>query len=913
MEQDACLGLTGYLPSPMLHWVGCLYSSEYLKPPVPRVTFKHLCRAYYIMTDYGDHIQPSRPSRGPSLVQPAADAIRRSLARNSHYSHNSPSINATTRSWVHSQQNTPVPPPSLPLPAPLPTPVQRLRPLPNPHARHHRPSVLYTVNPSEPLDSEEDQQRTDNIRFAYQNAGPSKLRKPPASIHNSVHNIKDKKRTVLGGLVKSIRRIPKIIGYGAGKGATSNRRGTLGTDGEGTSTSVTGLASGSTLPQYTSNPPTPVVAPIPSRPLHYAHQPMGMQIPMSVPVLGSSPPPEVVRLDDVRRHRPAFRIMPPSINIARSQSAHFFPGTTNNTDSSSSAGNTVDRTTVMLYNYDRHTPTPTPPLSRQISSNGPPGRLSYIGSEQVVRPTSFHGGSQAPPPIEIPTSTTTRMGTPASYLSYVSQPTTLPPPHVNRSSSQPRSQPSNQSSQHHHQQHQPTSPPQHQPSSTPPIIEPSARIQSPVSAHPQPTTDYLKMALSPPQHHTTALTNLTSASHHTSSGITSFSCDPSFSKTSSSPIERFFKTLYYMPWIAYERITVDYFPRKVGRVHGHTLSRETSAKGVKDERKGGDGDRRKRETKGGHRDKWGRKQRRTRAGRRDGDEKIASWYKGVSSFRTKRTSAELDLLSSDLGSHSSPTTTTGIGATIGLGLENLPDDAASPRSSPPVAAVTAPLKERNRRQRERERKENVRDKQERTSHSRPHHHHHRQDPHNRHRGRQRRRIGDSTNDDEDKNLNRSPSPLIPMVYPYHYPPYPYPYPYAFTMPSPSGPHESQFHSHSHPLPPPSETPNDQTQSRNQRGKRNRANQGHPSPPSHPVFYSPGIPHPGYTAPEHAYQPMIAPPTPTTMAPQVFLLHSNSHGELQPLSPFGPVRNGSEVIGGGGPEVLVDAVDSGGQQ
>lgn len=268
---------------------------------------------------------------------------------------------------------------------------------------------------------------------------------------------------------------------------------------------------------------------------------------MTVPVSGLSPPPEVVRVDDVRRRRPDFRIMPPSINIARSETAHFFPGTTNNTDTSSSASN-----------HDHRTPTPTPPLSRQISSNRPPGRLSYVGSEQVVRPTSFHGGSQAPPPIEIPTSTT-GMGTPVSYLSYVSQPTAVPstlPLHVKRPSQQ-RSQRSNQSQHHHLQQTSP--PPQHQPSSTSPI-ETSERILSPISVHPQPTTDYLKMALSPShslQHHTTALTNLTPATHHSSSGITSFSYDPLFSNTS-RPMERFFKTLYYMPWIAHERITVDY-------------------------------------------------------------------------------------------------------------------------------------------------------------------------------------------------------------------------------------------------------------------------------------------------------------------------------------------------------------------
>jgi hypothetical protein len=384
--------------------------------------------------------------------------------------------------------------------------------LPNPHVQQHRPPVLYTDNTSNPLDSEEeDQQRMDNIRFGLQKVGRSKLRrKPPASIHNSVHDIKEKKPTVLGGLVKGIRRIPKIIGYG-GKGATSKRKGTLGivSDGEGTSTNVTGITGGS-LPQYTSNPPTPIVAPIPSRPHHYAHQPTGMQIPMTAPVLRSSPPPEVVRLDDVHCSQPGFRIMPPSINIARSETAHFFPGTTNNTNtnSSSSAANTAERTTVMLYNQD-HTPTPTPPLSLQISRNGLPGRLSYVGSEQVVRPPHL------------------------IFHMYLNQYLFLrlflfKSLHVKRSSSQLRSQLSHQSQ--HHQQH---SPPQHQSSSTPPIIESSERIQSPISARPQPTTDYLKMALSPThsQHHTTALTNLTSATHRSYSGITYHGSEHSESPT----------------------------------------------------------------------------------------------------------------------------------------------------------------------------------------------------------------------------------------------------------------------------------------------------------------------------------------------------------------------------------------------
>jgi len=220
-----------------------------------------------------------------------------------------------------------------------------------------------------------------------------------------------------------------------------------------------------------------------------------------------------------------------------------------------------------------------------------------------------------------------------------------------------------------------------------------------------------------------------------------------------------------MPWIAYEKITVDYLPGKVGRVHGHGLSREKRGRLARHERKirrGGD-----RQVRDGRR----RKDRNIRVSRGDGDGRNVSWYKGHS----KSTSAELDLLTSDLGSQS---TTNILGAAIGLGLEILPTDAA-----------TAALKDGNsadRKRRQREPKENLGDKQGRTSRSRRHRH--RQD---RHRGRQGRRIGSIPTPEEengDESFNRSPSPLILAVYPFYYPPYPYTYPYAFTMRPLPGPH-----------------------------------------------------------------------------------------------------------------------------
>ena len=61
-------------------------------------------------------------------------------------------------------------------------------------------------------------------------------------------------------------------------------------------------------------------------------------------------------------------------------------------------------------------------------------------------------------------------------------------------------------------------------------------------------------------------------------------------------------TLYHMPWIAYEKITVDYLAGKVKCVHGHALSREASDRRVRNERKvTGSGDRWRRGKKDGDR------------------------------------------------------------------------------------------------------------------------------------------------------------------------------------------------------------------------------------------------------------------------------------------------------------------------
>ena len=127
-----------------------------------------------------------------------------------------------------------------------------------------------------------------------------------------------------------------------------------------------------------------------------------------------------------------------------------------------------------------------------------------------------------------------------------------------------------------------------------------------------------------------------------------------------------------MPWISYRRITVDYLPGKVKRVHGHTLGREMSSRRARDNT-------RMRETR--EREKRS-KDKRSRVGLGDSDGNPISWYNAALS-RSRRTNTGLDLLTSDLAS--SPVTTTRPGAaTIGLGLENLSVDA-----SPRLAAAAA--------------------------------------------------------------------------------------------------------------------------------------------------------------------------------------------------------------------------------
>jgi hypothetical protein len=415
------------------------------------------------MTDYTDYREASRD---PAFVRPADPlAIRGSVNRNSLYSHGS--VSASTRSWVYSTQQNPPPPPE---PITLPSPVRTLRPLPDPQLQpqHHHP-VYHLTNAGEEEEEEEEYMNIDpnddEIDTGYRTEGLGRGRSPmvPSSRPDDSGS-----RSFVGGFVRGLRRLPKVVLRYGGNGDKRKffRRGTLGT--EGTATSITGMT-GNTLPRYTSNPSTPVAGP--SNTQYFQHEQMSMPQPAPFPPGATS--------NGQRRRNPSFRVTPPSELVEQeengleyvSESPAQLPAPL--ADSSRD----VERATVMLY-QDAQQDVAVPP--------------SRPASTPLRRSDSAH----------------VRHSEPVS---------------VRRSDSH------------------------RQPSDAGAANQPPEQVDSPVLAHPVPASDYRKMGslVSP-----TSPTTLTTAT---------FTSEPSFS-SELHPVKRFFTTLYHMPWIARDRVTVDYRP-----------------------------------------------------------------------------------------------------------------------------------------------------------------------------------------------------------------------------------------------------------------------------------------------------------------------------------------------------------------
>ncbi|KAF8066498.1 hypothetical protein FPV67DRAFT_1449690 [Lyophyllum atratum] len=406
------------------------------------------------------------PNREPSLVRAIDSVVKRSITRNSHYSH------ASTQSWVLSTQQNPPPPPEES--DAIVSPVRTLRPLPDPQLQPQHQTQGVRTTTADPSDDEEENMNIDaDVPGIDSGHGTERLglgrspRPPPASPRFIRDQGQGSGRSFVGGFVNGLRRLPRVVlKYGTfGDKRKFVGPGTIGSG--GTTTSALGMRSGNTLPLYASNPPTPLAGPSNTEYIQATDVP--------VPFPGEEPP-SLIRGPSIsqRRRHPSFRVTPPSDEMA---------GQENATD------------------------------SQQDSRGIPP---------------EFREGVVEPPR----TDTVTIYDLPGQEEFPVGDPSLpLSSPTPNRRSGS-----------------------HHQPSASHATEE---ALPSPVLARPPPASNYRRMTLSSsPLSPRTFATSLTS--------------DPSFS-SEVNPVKRFFLGLYHLPWIAPERVTVDYHPR--GHNGGNKKSR----------------------------------------------------------------------------------------------------------------------------------------------------------------------------------------------------------------------------------------------------------------------------------------------------------------------------------------------------
>lgn len=167
------------------------------------------------------------PSREPSFLHPI-DSVTRDGAHRSRSSH--PSLNSTS-SWVyHNQQNPPPPPPPEPIPVPSPS--------------------RNALGVSEVQD--EDEFEGMDINVADIESGTMRGRRVESPLSASTQK---RDRNFVGGFVSGLKRLPRTVmkGYGRGQGGEKKRKGTLDTS----ATSGTG----NTLPRYQTTAPEPEAGP----------------------------------------------------------------------------------------------------------------------------------------------------------------------------------------------------------------------------------------------------------------------------------------------------------------------------------------------------------------------------------------------------------------------------------------------------------------------------------------------------------------------------------------------------------------------------------------------------------------------------------------------------------------------------
>lgn len=448
------------------------------------------------------------------------DPLRRSVTHNSHYSHGT----ASTRSWVQSNQlNPPPPPPDEYEGETNVSPDRTPRPLPK-FPQSLPPGTLYAVNATEPADDEEEYMTIDpNVsgqyefqqphivtvptrRFFFRSPDPIP---PPSSTETS-------KRSFVGGFVRGLRRLPKrTLGYGVGsQKARLLRRGTEGTDVSGT---TAGMTTGNTLPAYRSNPSTPVAGPSGVQYVQDLHMAFAPNNP--IPENGQAPPlrqeiqPETIPTSllsgsALRRLTPSFRVTPPSDGSHESHAQIFQSPQPQYAQvvhpDPATALDISERTTVMVYSDTANGDPTTMPIPETLppSTQWTPSRTPRVSGA----PTRVSS-------VTIQTPVGAHHSSPAPLI--VQQP---PLPAAAAASVLGHGQ--------------------------------GELVQSPATETLPPAPDYRKMPHFPGSpSRNTVYTRTTATSWY----------DPSCS-SELTPVERFFHTLYHLPWVSHGRVTVDYRP-----------------------------------------------------------------------------------------------------------------------------------------------------------------------------------------------------------------------------------------------------------------------------------------------------------------------------------------------------------------
>lgn len=433
------------------------------------------------------------------------------------------------------------------------------RPLP-PHPTGMRPGTLYTVNADTIEEEEEEpeyQHANPNVPSQYEYSQPLPPQQQhydyqpgPSSRRFTVESAEPipvlastpsppattKKRSFVGGFMKGVKRFPgKVLGYGTSKEKSRLfRRGTLGTE---TSGGGGGAGRGNTLPEYRSNPGSPLGTPgavqyVQDMRMAFSPNQFIPDVVRSPPSEGTAMPPErnippsLMAGGALRRPvTPSLHITPPSDDASRdshhesyqshpqesyqshSYAIHQVPqpqyAQVVYPDPAVSPGN-AERTTVMVYSESTVDPHGAP-----MSDPGPQRMPSRTPRASVVPPRQSTITIQTP----------IRQSNP-------------PPPPPPMGAQAPLAQ----------------APPSQDPQT---VFERGDTIMSPATERMPPTTDYRKMSNYPGSpSRGTVWTRTTATSWY----------DPSFASQHLTPVERFFKTLYHLPWVSHGRVTVDYRP-----------------------------------------------------------------------------------------------------------------------------------------------------------------------------------------------------------------------------------------------------------------------------------------------------------------------------------------------------------------